>query len=1143
MTNNPLAYGAVKYNNKYFVKYTRAFNFFCDLNGLGVGQQPLSVWNYRSEGQYDESNPDEILTWKIDPTDMPAAVGKYFVIEDYKTIVNDPYDGIMGNYPRYKTKSTDKGYQLGFTVPQSWMYDPFPQKVSVELFVQNDSYNLVTTGLTGEYTLCNCGGQQIEKPAFMAGEYWPEIYEYVDAQDGMGMLLRVDYAANGVSLPYDWTSIIFLRPFLKTGGAFLYPQSEMDDPSVEGTPTYIFYKYVQKLRTTSITLSKYIGADYYMTEAQLWTLASNMGIADPSTWWADPDDSSFRLTASGTRVFAVYYLYDTPDTWPKATIDLDPSAMILIEVINSGLYAYTFADHYPTSSESNITSVALASLPEVVWSEPTPAARMIEPATGAYDESTFYGLPCTVMYGATYLGKMTAKYVTNTNIVLTAQSDLIVCEELWTSALVGKMQNLLLRSAAAYFFCMANVELVSLLKQLYVVSLMQNMQYEFFFDTLTYKDIVVSSAIDHYATLPFATLLNKWYEVRIFGNSYSGTTLTGSPSPITLSEENTKFAFEQIRDQSGYLQILNANNVVDQFIPEKVSSCPIGLYDITAQKYVWCGYIKPEVFTRNAYAYKEIVRLPIIGAMYAARSIPFTVVFPDERDMTVGAALATALYLIMKQHPVVIENVVIDYAEQFFGGTTDVPEEQSWMKAKINTGMFQEWDDDYNTQRWGYDCAEVVKMLCSFFGLSCRVQGTTVYFLALDDNRHEHKLGRIAFSSLVATGFIDGYTPEWTEVQAETLPSVFSGPFASTKTETSLTAALGEVSVSCDTDIQANDFDIWGEWVVEDQWSRIVSGSYPSSNFERKSWSGLENRGSLNTEFRLLPDMTKVGYEGWQAQAKVKYDSQVPSQTLDSVVAYIGRKMLMQNAVLSVNLSTIAYRATSIPTMPEEIENHTETFRIRVSGFTTDGSATSFEAEAWIVDGELQTDPILNRRLLPNYPGIKIASFDGSQFLYGSMKVEVHCMYASATASNEVTVIDSLSLHITPMLGGKEPKTEFRHKIFEYAAGGNKSITSQLISAYIPSIQNRVTSVERYNAILTDYNPSENLAQRMADYHGKPRRAYKLHIKGDYADSGITPLGKIQYDGKQYITIAVEQDVASSSYTLTLIEMPAQLEN
>ena len=1125
--------GSIKYDDKYHMHYASAFGLFCNISGSGAGNVNVNVWNWNADDEYNEDAPDSVLTWNAGTSVPSPTIGKYIVVDDYKTKVRDQYAGVYGTHPRYKTLATDNGYQLGFTVPESWSYDAFPQKVEVELFEQNNSFDLVSTGLTGSYSLCNLGTSIINIPQWMQGGVWPEIHEWVDDANATGTLLKV--ADTNVSMPYDWTSVVFLRHKIGSG-VFAYPHETMDPPTEEDTVTYVLNLIYEKIKASADEVDKWMGFDWYMTEAQLYNLAVSQG-ASPVDNWYKPDGTALNLQANGTRMFGIINFSGSPETWPKAALPQDTGAMVLMEVMtNTYGYAYTFPDvnNYPTTTEENIQMMSRTLLHTVKVTDFTPAPQM---GGGTYEDSVIYGLPNTIIFRANMLNTFIAKYAANSTIVAKTLSDRVESKELWTAWLSGTLNNLLFVSPAAYVGVFGEIELVPFVKDVWVASLLQNASYRFFFEEVMSKNITFDEAQEVYVSAKFATVFSdKKYEVRIFGD-FGFDNITAGSQPITISEESTKYAFEPIRNQSGYIQLLNSNATqrIKQIIPQKVTDRPVGLYDVAAQEYVWLGFIKPVVFESNPYAYRELIKLPIIGLSYAARSIEFEPVFPNDKDATVGGVFATALYQMMKAHPVYIEDVVFDYSVQFFGsvGGAAVPLNLSWMKARINTSFFRSTDDE-GIESWAYDCEEVLKTLCEFFGLTMRIHGKTVYFLALDDVRTTHRLGKVRFSSLVATGFVEDYQPTVTYISKEEMENVFAADFASTQTVETLTPALSEVSVQCQKDIISDNVNIFGDWVVEKEWADIVEGTYPR-NFTL--WqANTEDLRNISASLRLFEVEGRCGYNGWEAQAKAVY---VNFQTVNpSISAILRRTYLIQNAVLSISMKTKGYVGNT------EADTHSEKFEVVVTNVDTGDVMTTLVT---MINGDVykQYDP--TEKKLPEYSGKKIMLYDGDSYLYGRIKVEVICKDQAHTnpegaTGTYVCVITELVLNVTPLLGFSNPKTEFRHKIFKYAAGGKKSVTSALISSYIPSIQNRVTSVERFSQSVTDYNPSKNLAQRMADYHGKPRQAYKLPVKGVYFDSDINPVSYVDYNQKQYIPIAVETDVKSESYNLTLIEMPTEIE-
>lgn len=226
-------------------------------------------------------------------------------------------------------------------------------------------------------------------------------------------------------------------------------------------------------------------------------------------------------------------------------------------------------------------------------------------------------------------------------------------------------------------------------------------------------------------TITFHSLrANTEYNLLISGG---GTLIDGAASAFETNEDSDTDMFMPVRCQSGRFSFIGTGSagrtVWLAMIPTDALSVPVKLTHVASGSTVidWQGYVTPQVFQNdfphNGTSEHDIeVQCPlsVLGTIDIATNGPAVV--------TIASLIHT--YIFSRLTGTTITNY-------YFQGTETAA--RSRLLIKLIWANFLDTDSDGNIKP-KYTCRQLLEEVCKFFGWSCRMVGTEVYFSMPVDN-------------------------------------------------------------------------------------------------------------------------------------------------------------------------------------------------------------------------------------------------------------------------------------------------------------------------------------------------------------------------------------------------------------------------
>ena len=267
--------------------------------------------------------------------------------------------------------------------------------------------------------------------------------------------------------------------------------------------------------------------------------------------------------------------------------------------------------------------------------------------------------------------------------------------------------------------------------------------------------------------IPFKSFGGTTYEVRIYDDDFTGSTpvtLVGGVDPFVTQEDDDEDVFTPIRTQTGYIRIFddgkdaNGNSLGDGWWRSLI---PVGALDRRVELYSgstlrWSGYIQPQSFSGDIYNGPQEREFPICDRLTILKC--YDVVPGDYQSSN----FARLLYYIFSKIPT-------GSSLQFdFGGGSYI---DGWLKKGVMWSLFGELDNSGNVQA-KYSCYEMLEEVCKFFGWTCRLHGSVVYFELSGDSSTWRLL---TYSALNSLGNGSSYTySDSTPTPRTSLPGTFA---------------------------------------------------------------------------------------------------------------------------------------------------------------------------------------------------------------------------------------------------------------------------------------------------------------------------------------------------------------------------------
>lgn len=220
------------------------------------------------------------------------------------------------------------------------------------------------------------------------------------------------------------------------------------------------------------------------------------------------------------------------------------------------------------------------------------------------------------------------------------------------------------------------------------------------------------------------------YTVNIGGGTGTAIPLKAAPAPLTTDEDDNDDVFMPLREQTGYLRIIDdgyGDNgsafAWTDLIPVPGSERPVTL--TAGSTVVWQGFMQAQTFSGELYGNTQEREFPVMCALGILAGV--------NADITAGIqnfayTLKTVCDIIDSKsgNMVHISSVVVQ------GGY----DARDWLLTKVdwqNFGM----DDGNGAMTSKYTMHDVLEDMCRFWGWTARTCGTVLYLLATDDSAEQ----------------------------------------------------------------------------------------------------------------------------------------------------------------------------------------------------------------------------------------------------------------------------------------------------------------------------------------------------------------------------------------------------------------------
>ena len=300
--------------------------------------------------------------------------------------------------------------------------------------------------------------------------------------------------------------------------------------------------------------------------------------------------------------------------------------------------------------------------------------------------------------------------------------------------------------------------------------------------------------------IPFKALDGTSYQVNIYEEGYDGNVvvLKGGAQPFVTEETDDSDAFLPIRSSSGYISVICENaELVNQILPVNVHDRYVELYNATAQKTVWNGYILPSEFSGEWNVTPYELQLPVASPVAACQDLKYEGFM---KAVTIGDALKKILYDQMKVAPSFIMSgkfpaQTASFLTAIFSDIQFAEVDSSPLSPAYGSGQNVEFGDEYTT------IGEVLEAICKLYGYVLHETPDALWFCSSDMSTDYYQTEI-------------NYDPNDDYLQNETtiaLSDVDMPDIAASYNERSLLPGKSKVRVYCEAeevgDMLSEDFD------------------------------------------------------------------------------------------------------------------------------------------------------------------------------------------------------------------------------------------------------------------------------------------------------------------------------------------------
>lgn len=205
--------------------------------------------------------------------------------------------------------------------------------------------------------------------------------------------------------------------------------------------------------------------------------------------------------------------------------------------------------------------------------------------------------------------------------------------------------------------------------------------------------------------------------------------LQGSEHPFVTSEANGDDIFMPIRQQTGYLRVLDnsGGTLIDELLPENNTQKMVTLVNLTTGKTEWIGFLAAEVFTQPWVNELTELEFPLKSALACLSDVTI------QSGATGFNRLAMLVYNAITS---MFGEGNVPFTELVLIDDFNTVCEDLLARADFSKFFRSETIMNDNTEtviRVGSSYMEAVKAMCQTFGITMRQQGTSLILGRYDD--------------------------------------------------------------------------------------------------------------------------------------------------------------------------------------------------------------------------------------------------------------------------------------------------------------------------------------------------------------------------------------------------------------------------
>jgi hypothetical protein len=217
--------------------------------------------------------------------------------------------------------------------------------------------------------------------------------------------------------------------------------------------------------------------------------------------------------------------------------------------------------------------------------------------------------------------------------------------------------------------------------------------------------------------------------VDIYEEDWSGgvTALTPSEQPFETDEDDADDIMAPVRTQSGYIRVIDEGNL-DGLVPTHASQHYVECN--VAGSCVWCGYMKPDVYTAEWQGVKSEAEFPVISGLGYLDGM----YLDPQKDMGI-VTFRELIYECLENAGIEWEYV---YMPREFSNSADASYPYTFpLYLEISRyNFFEQTDADYmdeTEQRYESEtCLTVLEEFAKFFGWTLIERGHSIYFISTE---------------------------------------------------------------------------------------------------------------------------------------------------------------------------------------------------------------------------------------------------------------------------------------------------------------------------------------------------------------------------------------------------------------------------